>query len=159
MGVIGWLDPDSRSGIDSFGDFLDHGMDDQGTLLYRSRTDISEQGCDSDDIERLHFGRRFLFREYAQSGFLSLLKVFYRLAMCRVDVFRGPGRAVLVQRNARKNADQAVKEWKLISQSSVKECDRQERVLPEGQLGAKSGPEEYRVVKKAKSWENGRRDL
>lgn len=54
MGSIGCLDPDGSGQIDRLGDFFNHGMNDHGALLHRSRDDQGDKGCSSDDAERLH---------------------------------------------------------------------------------------------------------
>lgn len=56
MGANGRLDPDGSGAINGFGNLFNDGMNDQGTLLHRSRTGKGEQRSDSDNIERLHLG-------------------------------------------------------------------------------------------------------
>ena len=54
MGSVCRLDPDGSGHVNGLGDFFNHGVDDQGALLHRSRGDQGDKGCDSDDAERLH---------------------------------------------------------------------------------------------------------
>ena len=56
MRAGGCLDPDGSGAINSFGDFFNDGMNNQGTLLHRSRIGQGEQRSHSKDIERFHFG-------------------------------------------------------------------------------------------------------
>ena len=48
------MNPDSSGQINRLGDFFDHGVNDQGALLHRSRGGQGDKGCDREDAERLH---------------------------------------------------------------------------------------------------------